>query len=97
LPSTSVNNVSDSIKVDYGITHYQISLPLRSRFETVGTIVVVAPNDQVTNRLYASFMPLVFVGIALSVLFAVLIVAANPYFARSKKPWLQICYGMTFL
>ena len=56
---------------------------------------MVAPNDQVTKRLYASFLPLVFVGVALSVLFAVLIVAAKPYFATSKKPWLQISYGMT--
>src|SRR5882724_1572034 len=92
-----VHDVSESIKVDYGITHYQITLPLRSKFETVGSVVVVAPNDQVTKRLYASFLPLVFVGVALSVLFAVLIVAAKPYFARSKKPWLQISYGMTFL
>ena len=62
LPSTSVDKASESIKVDYGVTHYQISLPLRSRFETVGTVVVVAPNNQVTKRLYASFLPLVFVG-----------------------------------
>src|SRR4051794_3113957 len=96
-PPPDVHDVSDSIKVDYGVTHYQITLPLRSRFETVGSVVVVAPNDQVTKRLYASFLPLVFVGVALSVLFAILIVAAKPYFARSKKPWLQISYGMTFL
>jgi len=97
LPPISVHGVSETIKVDYGITHYQITLPLRSRFETVGSVVVVAPNNQVTKRLYASFLPLVFVGVALSVLFAVLIVSAKPYFARSKKPWLQISYGMTFL
>ena len=96
LPPT-VDNVSESIKVNYGATHYQVSLPLRSRFEAVGTVVVVAPNSQVTKRLNASFLPLVFVGVALSVLFAVLIVSAKPYFAASKKPWLQISYGMTFL
>src|SRR6478672_4350677 len=96
-PPPSVHGVSESIKVDYGDTHYQITLPLRSKFETVGSVVVVAPNDQVTKRLYASFLPLVFVGVALSVLFAVLIVAAKPYFAKSNKPWLQISYGLTFL
>jgi predicted MFS family arabinose efflux permease len=96
-PPPDVHDVSDSIKVDYGVTHYQITLPLRSRFETVGSVVVVAPNNQVTKRLYASFLPLVFVGVALSIAFAVLIVAAKSSFARSKKPWLQISYGMTFL
>ena len=55
---------------------HQIMMPLRSRFETVGSVVVMAPNDQVTKRLYASFMPLVYVGVMLSILFAVHIVAA---------------------
>src|SRR5689334_5794274 len=96
-PPPSVQDASKSIEVDYGSTHYQITLPLRSRFETVGSVVVVAPNNQVTKRLSTSFLPLVFVGVALSILFAVLIVAAKPYFARSKKPWLQISYGVTFL
>jgi len=96
-PPPAVHDVNESIKVDYGDTHYQITLPLRSKFETVGSVVVVAPNDQVTKRLYASFLSLVFVGVALSVLFAVLIVAAKPYFAKSNKPWLQISYGLTFL
>jgi hypothetical protein len=64
-PPSSVHDVGDWIKVDYGVTHYQIMLPLRSRFETVGSVLVVAPNNQVTKRLYVSFMPLVFIGVAL--------------------------------
>jgi MFS family permease len=96
-PPSFMDDTSETVKVHYGDSHYQLVLPLHSRFEPLGSVVVVAPTSQITQKLYASFLPLALVALALSALFAVFIVVAKPYFDRSKKPWLQISYGMTFL
>jgi MFS family permease len=96
-PAPLIGVPGDQINVYYGRDHYQIVIPLRSKFEKAGSVVVVAPTSLVTNKMYASFLPLVPLAILLSVLFAVIIVFSKPYFARPKKPWLHITYAMTFL
>jgi MFS family permease len=96
-PPPSVKNPADSIKIEVGDTHYQVVLPLRTRFETAGSVVVDSPKRLVTERMRESFLPLVFVLGALAIAFAVLVVLAKPYFARSQKPWLHIAYSVAFL
>jgi MFS family permease len=96
-PPPFVEKPSDSIKIEVGDTYYQVVLPLRTRFETAGSVIVISPKGLVTDRMRESFLPLVFVVGALAVIFAVLVVLAKPYFARSQKPWLQIIYSITFL
>ena len=96
-PPPTVKNVGEAVQVHHGVTHYQVVLPLRSKFETVGSVVVVSPTTTVNKRMRDSFTPLVLMVGLLSTLFAVLVVAFKPRFVQSKKPWLQIGYGMTFL
>ena len=51
-------------------THYQVIIPLRTRFETVGSLVVSSNTAVVSNRLRTTFEPLVYLALGLSVIFA---------------------------
>ena len=96
-PSTAIKRVKQNTEIDQDSTHTQIVLPLRNRFETVGSLVLVASRDGLATRLSSSFKPLLFFILALSCLFAIAVWFATPYLARSRAPWLQIGYALTFL
>jgi MFS family permease len=96
-PPAAIKNPGESIKIDFGETYYQVVLPLRTRFETAGSVVVISPTNLVTKRMWDSFLPPAIGAGVLSVLFAILVLVAKPYFVSSKKPWLQIGYGLTFM
>src|SRR5579864_3398776 len=61
-PSAFVKNPADGIKIHVGDTHYQVVLPLRTRFETVGSVVVVSPKRLVAGRMRVAFLPLLITG-----------------------------------
>src|SRR3712207_1941420 len=89
--------VKDDVIVETAQTQYQIALPLRTRFETVGSLVVVSSADIVAQRLQLSFEPLLYVLLGLSFVFAIIVAIAAPYLARSRMPWLQVGYAVTFM
>jgi MFS family permease len=95
-PSAAITRLKQDVEVEYGDTHYQIILPLRTRFETVGSVVVMSPTRLVTQRLRTSFRNLPYVVVTLAFLFAVTITLAAPYTRNSRFPWLHIGYGVTF-
>ena len=95
-PSELIKNPADVIKIHTGNTHYQVVLPLRTRFETVGSVVVVSPKSLVTGRIWADFLPLLIIAGVLAIAFTLLVVVAKSYISRSPKPWLQIAYGAMF-
>jgi MFS family permease len=96
-PSEAVGRVKRDIEIDKGDTHYQIVVPLRTRFETAGALVIMSRTDAVSNRLQQAFLPLLFLVVGLAAVFAVGITIAAPHLARSKVPWLQIAFGFTFM
>lgn len=96
-PPAVVKNVKQAIEIDKSDTHIQVVLPLRNRFETVGSLVVVASNAALIERLRANFQPLIFIVLMVSAAFATLVWIATPFFARTRTPWLQIGYALTFL
>lgn len=96
-PPASVVNPGDDIKVFIGKDIYKILLPLRSRFETVGSVVIFAPAKQIALRIENTFLPLVYVVLALSVGFALIVVFCKPFLHSVRLPWLQILYGGVFL
>jgi MFS family permease len=96
-PSAAIKNVTDKIETDYGGTHYQVIVPLRTRFETVGSLVVTSPTEIVTNHLDKSFQWVLYPLIGLSLAFAIAVFIASPYMARVRTPWLQIGYAVIFL
>ncbi|HEX7967670.1 MAG TPA: MFS transporter [Stellaceae bacterium] len=96
-PSAAIKRVKDRVEVDFEGTHYQIILPLRSRFETVGSLVVLSPKSITAARVAHSFRPLTILLLALSVVFAAFVSIAAPRLARVRAPWMQITYGLTFI
>jgi MFS family permease len=77
--------------------YYQVVLPLRSKFEAAGSLVVYSWNSRVTNRLTADARTLAWVALALSLAFAAFAGFANPYLARRRFPWLQAGYAVQFV
>jgi MFS family permease len=96
-PSPMVKTVKDSLQVDKTDTHTHVILPLRNRFETVGSLAIVASRGELTNRVNSSFRPILLVIAVLSALFAIVVWFVAPYLARTHTPWLQIGYALTFL
>ena len=96
-PSDAVKRIKNAVEIDKSDTHIQVILPLRSRFETAGSLVVYASRAGLIERLRASFQPLIFVVLAVSAAFATLVWIATPFLARTRTPWLQIGYALTFL
>jgi MFS family permease len=96
-PPSAISRVKDEIQVVYGNTHYQVIIPLRTRFETVGSLVVSSNTAVVSNKLRTTFEPLAYLALLLSVIFAAIFVFALPHLPRTRVPWLQIGYTVTFL
>jgi MFS family permease len=98
LPAVSeaIRRVKRDIEIDKGETHYQIVVPLRTRFETAGALVIWSRAEAVTGRMQQAFLPLLFLVVGLAAAFAVGITIAAPHLQRTKVPWLQIGFGFTF-
>jgi MFS family permease len=96
-PSPAIKRVNQNIEIDKSDTHTQVILPLRNRFEAVGSLVVVAARGGLVKRLNSSFEPMLYLILGLSALFAITVWIAAPYLARTRTPWLQIGYAVTFL
>src|SRR3954454_7921001 len=95
-PSTAISRVKRDIEIDKGDTHYQIVVPLRTRFETAGALVIMSQTSIVADSLKTAFLPLLFLVVGLAAVFSIGITFAAPYLARTKVPWLQIGFGLTF-
>jgi predicted MFS family arabinose efflux permease len=89
--------IKQSIEVDRLDTFHQVVLPLRTRFETVGSLVITASTDSADKRMHRSFTPLLLAVAGLSALFAIFVVITAPYLAQARGPWLQVAYAVTFL
>jgi D-alanine-D-alanine ligase len=96
-PSEAIGRVKRDIEIETGDTHYQVVVPLRTRFETAGALVIMSRTDAVSGRLQQAFLPLLFLVGGLAAVFAVGITIAAPYLARTKVPWLQIGFSFTFV
>ncbi len=77
--------------------YYQVVLPFRNKFEVVGHLAISLPQSVIAERVQESFEPLVWVGLALSVIFTVFVSLAGPGIRSRRLPWLQTAFAMTFL
>jgi MFS family permease len=96
-PPEGIKHLEKDVQVEKGATHYQVILPLRTRFETVGSVVVISPESLVSQRMAESFVPLIVLVLILAALFAFAVVVAKPYLIRVSSKYLQIAYGATFM
>ncbi len=87
-PANDVRESSDLV---------QVVLPLRNRFEKVGSLAITMPRTVITAWVEASFRPLLFVAVGLSLAFGFVVAIFGPRFVARKAPWLQMIYAATFL
>lgn len=92
-----IQRVGESVTVHVADGFYQITLPLRSRFETAGSLVVTSRIADAVDRVADGFAVMPLLAIALSMLFAAAAAVAGPRIAAARLPWLQIGYAVTFL
>ncbi|MDH3792836.1 MAG: hypothetical protein OES41_13940, partial [Rhodospirillales bacterium] len=99
LPANAATSSSEakSYELRKNDQYFQVILPLQSRFEPVGNLAITMPRSVVTERVQASFQPLLFTAIGLSAAFALFASIAAPRLRNRRAPWLQIVYGLTFL
>src|SRR4030095_9565977 len=96
-PSEALRGIRRESKIEYTPTHYQLVIPLRTRFETVGSLVIDSPTEVVAKRIRAAFYPLLLAALGPSALFSAIVLLGLPYLRNSRIPWLQIGYVVTFV
>ena len=78
-------------------TFVQVVLPLRNKFERVGSLAVAMRRDVVAKHLQGRFEKLLALAALLSIAFGWFTAAAGPALASARMPWLQVAYAVTFL
>lgn len=74
----------------------RIVLPLRSKFETVGTLSLQLRLEEVSTRVVESFRPLWILVAVASVLFTLLTLVTQAA-SREKHPWTAAAFAATFV
>ena len=96
LPA-GILKLKQEVQVEYGDMYYQVIIPLRTRFEIVGSLVVSSKTEVVTKKLRDTFQPLMYLGLGLAAVFAAIFMFALPHLPRTRVPWLQIGYTISFV
>lgn len=89
--------MDDGVETRMSDDFYQIVLPLRTKFEVTGSLVVLSWSSRVANRIDSGFRSLAYLALGLSVAFALFVAFASPHLAGWRFPWLQVVYGLQFL
>lgn len=77
--------------------HYRITVPLRNKFEQVGSLAITMPETVVTARVQKSFEPIVYASPIPALFFAFVIGLFGPVMSRSRVPWAQLGFSLVFL
>ncbi len=96
-PSASLSGGANDVDVRQSNRFYQVILPLRDKFEIAGNLVVIVPRAVVSARVANGFRPLVFVALALSLLFTTFVSLIGPRLRSRRAASLPIAYSVMFL
>ena len=96
LSPDSASRAGDDYSIHGSDQFMQVVLPLRTRFEVVGSLAITMPRAVVAERVQASFTPLLYVTISLSTAFAAFVAIGGPRFMRLRFPWLQVGFAAVF-
>ena len=97
LPASTAATGDKSVDLRENGDYFQLVLPLRDRFEVVGSLALTMPRSVITQRVQDSFQPLVYIAGGLSLAFALFVVIGGRWLFGRRTPWLQIGYAMIFL
>ena len=90
-PATSVLDLRESGQ------YLQVVLPLRNRFEAVGSLAVSMPRAIVVDRVERSFFALLMGAGFASVAFGVFVAIGGSMLTGPRRRWLHAVYALTFL
>jgi len=99
LPSFSAqpDSTDNAYLKELSERYLQVSLPLNSRFEKIGSLSLSVPKSVIRDRIEACFKSLFIYGALLSLFFALFVSCFKPALKRRKAPWIPISFGATFL
>jgi predicted MFS family arabinose efflux permease len=76
----------------------QVVLPVRSRFEHVGHVVLYVPRMKIAERVEQAFQPLIHVGIGASVCFALFVLLFSQRFHHATRArWIGAGFAASFI
>ncbi|MEZ5933996.1 MAG: MFS transporter [Alphaproteobacteria bacterium] len=78
-------------------TYLQVVLPLENNRETIGSIAISMPHLLISKQVEERFLPLIPVGLALSIGFGLFVGSASGWLARQRWPVVQMVYAGLFL
>ena len=77
--------------------YLQVVLPLRNRFEQVGSLAIGTPRSVINERVSAKFAPLAIAVGIIAAGFGIAVSICAPLLAGKRRRWLQYLYALTFL
>lgn len=97
LPLSATDSGQTPALDDRQQAYLQVTLPLRNRFEQIGSLTITVPRLVITGRIKNSFKPLLMTGAVLAFVFSLFITLFRDRLERRKTPWLQISFATTFI
>ena len=82
------------VRQDSGVL--QVILPLKNRFEKVGSLVISMPHEIIESKVKEAFRPVLYTSIAVAIAFGVFVAIGAPYLFGRNRKWLQIVYASIF-
>ncbi len=89
-------NESKTFTARQSETTLQVILPLRNRFETVGSLTLSMPLSLVEERVQKSFQPVLIASAIAAITFGLFVALQAPQLAGRRRRWMQIVYGLIF-
>ena len=77
-------------------TTLQVILPLRNRFENVGSLTLSMPLAIVEERVAESFKPVLLASAIAAIGFGIFVAMQAPQLAGRRRRWMQVVYGLIF-
>ena len=97
LFSSQPGSPGDARLVGFSEKFLQVSLPLSSRFEQIGSLSLSVPRSMIRGQIEACFESLFVAGAVLSLMFSLFISIFKPSLKKRKAPWIQISFATTFI
>jgi len=95
--SAQADSSGKALLTNFSEKYLQVTLPLNSRFEKIGSLSLSVHRSTIRHRIEATFESLFISGAVLSLVFALFISTFKPYLKQRKTPWIQISFGVTFI
>ncbi len=97
MPRQTAGAVSADFDLRENEQYLQVVLPLRNRFEQVGSLAVTTPKATIVDQVMAKFEPLLIVAAISAACFGLFVAVGAPFLAGRRERWLQYGYALTFL